>query len=200
MSTTEGFGLVYYDRTTWGTDTIRLLIPNPKVLLAQKEQPKDESFFLEIEKPKPPVIQAETKTETQSSVKQEEKVQEEKVQAAQKQPQEHIAPSAKLPVPLAPNDCGELAAEKDFFRLRKAMAGKSTDDGMLEEARKAFKKQCFTTEQVRHLSALFLTAAGKYQFFDAAFTAVSDRSQFPTLQAEISDPYYLNRFQALIGK
>ena len=80
------------------------------------------------------------------------------------------------------------------------MAGKLTDELMVDEAKKLFKKQCFTTEQIRNLSALFLTSAGKYQFFDAAFTSVSDKNNFPSLESEIKDAYYLKRFKALVGE
>ena len=49
-STTEGFGLVFLDDYQNGTtDTIRLIIPNPKsAVVALKEEPKEEKKFLEI--------------------------------------------------------------------------------------------------------------------------------------------------------
>jgi hypothetical protein len=80
------------------------------------------------------------------------------------------------------------------------MAARATDEAMVDEARKSFKSRCFTTEQIRNLSALFLTSAGKYQFFDAAFMHVSDPEQFASLQSDIKDDYYLRRFKALIGE
>lgn len=96
-------------------------------------------------------------------------------------------------------DCPAQATDNDFFRLRKSMAGRTSDEEMIEDARKYFRKMCFSTEQVRNLSVLFLTAAGKYGFFDAAYLHVSDQQQFATLESEIRDPYYAKRFKALIG-
>jgi hypothetical protein len=80
------------------------------------------------------------------------------------------------------------------------MAAENTDEAMVAEAKKFFKSKCFTTEQVKNLSALFLTSAGKYQFFDAAYLHVNDQEQFSTLESEIKDDYYLKRFKALIGE
>ena len=80
------------------------------------------------------------------------------------------------------------------------MAARESDEAMVQEAKKSFKAKCYTTEQVRLLSTLFLTSAGKYQFFDAAYFYVSDRGRFATLQSEIKDDYYLRRFKALIGE
>ncbi|HUR65252.1 MAG TPA: DUF4476 domain-containing protein [Chitinophagaceae bacterium] len=49
-STTEGFGLVFIDETGAGSpDTIRLMIPNPKLIVApQKSEPKEEKKFLDM--------------------------------------------------------------------------------------------------------------------------------------------------------
>ena len=80
------------------------------------------------------------------------------------------------------------------------MASENTDEAMVTEAKKVFKGKCFSTEQVKNLSALFLTSAGKYQFFDAAYLHVSDQENFSSLESEIKDDYYLKRFKALIGE
>ena len=78
------------------------------------------------------------------------------------------------------------------------MAGKTTDPGMVEEARKYFKTKCFSTEQVRNLSALFLTPSGKFEFFSTAFPHVTDKDQFRSLQDEFRDEVYINRFKTLV--
>ena len=80
------------------------------------------------------------------------------------------------------------------------MAARESDEAMVDEAKKSFKSKCYSTEQIRYLSSLFLTSAGKYQFFDAAYMHVSDQEQFPKLRSEIKDEYYLRRFKALIGE
>jgi hypothetical protein len=78
------------------------------------------------------------------------------------------------------------------------MAAETTDDNMITEARKYFKTKCFTTAQLKNLGTLFLNDAGKYKFFDAAYTYVSDADQFSSLQSELKDEYYINRFKAML--
>ncbi|MBD0286357.1 MAG: hypothetical protein ICV79_13170, partial [Flavisolibacter sp.] len=45
--------------------------------------------------------------------------------------------------------CQAVASDNDFFRLRRDMATRNTDNNMIDEARKVFRKRCFTTEQIR---------------------------------------------------
>jgi hypothetical protein len=80
------------------------------------------------------------------------------------------------------------------------MASKTNDETMIDEAKKYFRYGCFSTGQIKNLSVLFLTASGKYQFFDAAHRHISDLDEFSTLQSELKDEYYLKRFKALIGE
>lgn len=96
------------------------------------------------------------------------------------------------------SDCKTIAADEDFLKFRKKMAAEDTDDAMLEVAKKFFKTKCYTTEQVKNLSVLFLKDAGKYKFFDMAFQFVSDTSNFSSLQSQLSDSYYITRFKAMV--
>jgi len=93
----------------------------------------------------------------------------------------------------------EAAAYDDFLKLRRKMAEKTNDDGMFEEARKYFKEKCFTTEQIKNLSSMFLSNASKYNFFELAHKNVTDKENFPSLQSELKDEYYVNRFKTLVG-
>ncbi|HVG13179.1 MAG TPA: hypothetical protein VM843_09255 [Flavisolibacter sp.] len=97
-------------------------------------------------------------------------------------------------------NCLAVASDKDFLRLRKNMAAEANEEKMIGLARRQFRTKCYTTEQVRNLSTLFLTSASKYQFFDVAFPAVSDRSAFALLGEELKEEYYVKRFKALIGE
>ena len=92
----------------------------------------------------------------------------------------------------------EVANEDDFFKLRKRMAAASSDDAMVTEAKKGFKAKCFSTLQVKNLSALFLTDESKYKFFDAAYQYVGDLENFSSLQSELKDEYFVNRFKAML--
>jgi hypothetical protein len=169
-STTEGFGLVFLDQQDGVTDTIRILIPNPKTPfkteVSTAVQTKEDKSFLDV-----------SSEDTTAKV----------------QPQE----TAKAPVR---SSCSRQASENDFLKLRRNMVAENTDDDMVAVARKAFKSRCYTTEQVKNLSALFLTSSGKYQLFDAAYAHVSDVEQFSSLQSELRDEYFLKRFKALIGQ
>jgi len=171
-STSEGFGLVYYDIHDGEQDTIRLLIPNPPIIFRQATE-QDSSLaqkdFIHIDELKKDTVQ-----------------------------QTPIVVAVKKGV-LVKSQCKSIALNNDFFKLRKNMASETTDEGMVTEAKKIFKSKCFSTEQIKNLSALFLTSAGKYQFFDAAYLHVSDQENFSSLESEIKDDYYLKRFKALIG-
>lgn len=98
------------------------------------------------------------------------------------------------------SDCRNFATNKDFFRLRKKMAAETDNDKMIEIARKYFRNTCYSTEQIRNLSYLFLNDEGRYKFFDAAYPYTSDSDQYSTLESQLKDPYYINRFRAMIHK
>ena len=171
-STLEGFGLVFFDNYENGVDTIRLIIPNPRIAFKQGETDSSDrrNEFIQV-----------------SELHQDTVV------------QLPIVVSNKIKV-MQKSNCKATAANNDFFKLRKNMAAKETDEGMVEEAKKFFRTKCFTTEQIKNLSALFLTSSGKYQFFDAAYLHVTDQDRFPSLESEIKDEYYFKRFKALVGE
>lgn len=178
-STTEGFGLVFIDDYSNGTqDTIRLLIPNPKqieVPVSNNKEPQEEKRFIEIEN--------NNKKEKEETPLEEVKPVVEKVGTSKQ---------------LFSNNCTIVADETDFLKLRKQMAAKESDDAMISEAKNYFKTKCFTSEQVKNLSALFLNDENKYKFFDAAYSFVSDADKFSALQNELKDEYYINRFRAML--
>lgn len=178
-STTEGFGLTFIDEVANGTkDTIRILIPNPKPVAGQvKPESKQEKKFLEIT--------SDTAT-VNKEVKQE--------AAIKQNNQAEVVVEKTLPV----SACKEVAIEADFLKLRKNMASAETDDDMIDEAKKYFKNKCFATSQIKNLSTLFLNEAGKYKFFDLAYQYASDPTNFRSLESELKEEYYINRFKAML--
>lgn len=96
------------------------------------------------------------------------------------------------------SDCKAMATDDDFIKIRKKMAGENNDDDMTRVAKKYFKSKCFTTEQVKNLSVLFLKDEGKYTFFEASYPFVSDSDSFQSLVSQLTDSYYINRFNAMI--
>ena len=182
-STSEGFGLTFFDNYSEGIDTIKLVIPNPKYQLKLSDESQDSKGFLDIQ---PKTSDSQTKKEIKS------KVATDTVQVAKHNDQaiiKRVRPT-----------CEHKADNNDFLKLRRYMAAKENDETMITEAKKYFRNKCFTTEQIKNLSALFLTAAGKYEFFDAAYQHVSDQESYGGLQSEIKDDYYSRRFKALIGE
>lgn len=186
-STTEGFGVVYFDKMEEKTDTVRILIPPSRFSLEPTSQPTTTS---ELEKTPETVTSNPNQSNTKAQV--DSPANEVKQKVEQK--------TATVTKAQNNSPCKELASDKDFMKLRKNMAAKSSDENMVFEAKKAFKLRCYTSEQVRYLSTLFLTPAGKYNFFDTAYNYVADKEGFAALQSEIKDEYYLKRFKALVGE
>lgn len=171
-STTEGFGLVFIDVYPGGeTDTIRIIIPNEarsSVPNTIGQEKQEEKKFLEI---LPDTVQNKSiPAEIRDTV----------IQSAGK------------------NNCKSVAQVEDLIALRKTMSSESNDDNMVAEARKAFKIRCYTTMQLKNLSTLFPGDEGKYKFFDAAYTYVADPENFVSLQSELKEDYYINRFKAML--
>jgi hypothetical protein len=164
-STSEGFGLVFFDNYEGGSDTIKLIIPNPKVSFKEADTTQFADGMLDIKK------------DTVG-----------------------MAPSVAGVTATPKSKCTVAASDNDFFRLRKNMASKESDEEMISEAKKSFRSKCYSTGQIKNLSSLFLNDEGKYQFFDAAYMHVTDQEVFYALQSELKDEYYLKRFKALIGK
>jgi hypothetical protein len=170
-SNSEGFGLTFVDEYPDGKkDTIKILIPNPRTKVVLREEEKQGPK----EEKKFLDITADSKDITGES--------------------RNVAKEEK-PKGMK---CSFGASESDFLKLRKRMAGASGDEGMLSEAIKAFKAKCYTVDQLRNLSTLFLNDAGKYRFFDAAYATVYDSANFSQLQTELKDEYYVNRFKAML--
>jgi hypothetical protein len=95
-------------------------------------------------------------------------------------------------------DCKKMLADNDLEKIKKKMVSSSTDDKMIQTAKKYIEEKCVTTEQVKSLGALFLTDDGRYNFFDAMYKNVYDISVFFSLQSQLIDPYYKKRFQAML--
>ncbi len=101
---------------------------------------------------------------------------------------------------LSNSNCNRVASDEEYQKLRKRMASESDVDRMIELARKAFKKSCFTTEQIRSLTFLFNLEDGRYKFVEEAYPFVSDSYNFKSLQALFSSVYFVNRFKALVER
>jgi hypothetical protein len=177
----SSYEMMYTDKT----DTIRLFIPVEKMIAPVKEEPKKEEppkkeedkKFLDVEMPKPAAPKDLIRDEEQ------------------KKPM----PAELVKTPAMINsDCKASASDDDFLKLRKKMAAENNDDDMITVARKVFKSKCFTTDQIKNLSVLFLKDEGKYKFFDAAYAYVTDTDNFTSLEKQLTDEYFINRFKVMI--
>ena len=203
----EGIELMYADITDGKADTIRIFIakekaaiempdtvkeiaPEQKPLIKQVE--KDEATapkFIDIILPnpnaktdtavsQPPVVIGDNKADTV---------------VIPEKPKEVVSKPM-----MANSDCKNFATEDDFLKLRKKMAAEDNDDEMLAAAKKVLKTRCFTTDQIKNLSVLFLTDEWKYKFFDLSYPFVSDSYNFSALQVQLKEAYYIERFKVMI--
>jgi hypothetical protein len=95
-------------------------------------------------------------------------------------------------------DCKNLATDYDIDKLRIKMLAIDNDDDRIIEARNVFRQKCFSVKQVTALSEVFKTDEGKYKLLDAVYVHVSNIGNFIQLQQLLTDPYYINRFKAMI--
>ncbi|MBC7946446.1 MAG: hypothetical protein H7Y42_01100 [Chitinophagaceae bacterium] len=172
-STSEGFGLTFIDEYPDGKrDTVRIIIPNPKRSLTEvKETEKTDRKFLDL-----PAENGQPKMDT-------------------------ISKTATVSVPPKEKQklrCIGTSSDNDFLKLRKRMAAETKEDDMVAEAKKTFRSRCFSVAHLKNLSALFLTDAGKYSFFEVAHPFVSDPDNFATLSAELKEESYVNRFKTML--
>ena len=194
----EGTQIVYVDTASGIMDTISILIPpnnesplsiptkyDTTIKLKEKVNlpettaelvavpQKKDAKFLEIEVPNPNTTVQQNKLDT-------------------------IVPKYTAKSPMVNSDCTSFAADEDFLKLRKKMAAADDIDNMITTAKKTFKVKCFSTEQIKNLSVLFLKDADKYSFFDAAYPFVSDSHNYQLLQSQLTDAYYTERFKVMI--
>lgn len=219
MSTTKDKDLqtsYYVDLSSGKADTIivSITIPNDYALPATSRaspdlvgtnktlsNPTTDKKFLDIELENPNNRNESLKAdETSSKTVLAQRAASQGVLPVQEKPlmQQEAANSTAL-MPLTINsDCKSLATDEDFYKARKKMAAVNTDEDMINVAKKLFRSKCYTTEQVRNLGLLFLEDAGKYNFYDAAYPFVNDTYNFSKLESQLSDPYYITRFKAML--
>ncbi|MDQ6757178.1 MAG: DUF4476 domain-containing protein [Bacteroidota bacterium] len=182
-NTKQGLEMLYVDDNGDTKDTIRILIPT------DKKKKKDEEIKEEQ------IVSAPLQEEKQKNTLNDKKISEEEKKIIQEANKEQVLKSTMIN-----SDCKNFATDEDFLKIRKKMVAGNNDEEMIKAARKIFKTKCFTTEQIKNLSVLFLKDEGKYMFFDAAYPFVSDSENYLSLQNQLIDDYYITRFKAMIHK
>jgi hypothetical protein len=192
----DGKTIVYTDKSNNKIDTIRIFIPIENAPVVK--EPVEVIKNVETVKTEPVKDKKFLDIDMQSS--------NEKI-AEKKEPikKEMVVPpvveqviKTEKPVLTFNSDCKANATEDDFFKTRKKMVAEDTDEAMVDAAKKLFKQKCYSVEQIKNLSLLFLNDAGKYKFFDAAYPYTSDTQNFASLEALLKDEYYIKRFKSMI--
>jgi hypothetical protein len=181
----EGVVMTYIDDNGETTDTITILIPSEKKIKTDVSEPV---VSIPVQEDNPKDNSADKNKADYIVTKEEKQI----IKEAKKEP---VFISSMIN-----SDCKSFASEEDFLKVRKKMVAENNDEDMIKAARKYFKTKCFTTEQIKNLSVLFLKDEGKYMFFDAAYPFVSDSDQYSVLEKQLSDEYYINRFRAMVHK
>jgi hypothetical protein len=183
--------MIYIDDYGDATDTIRILIPSDKALR------KVEGVKITEPNVSSPTIQDSSK---QIDLPNETSKTDSKIPEKEKETPKESNKEPLLKSVMINSDCKNFSTDEDFLKLRKKMVAEKNDEGMIKVAKKNFKTKCFTTEQIKNLSVLFIRDEGKYMFFDTAYPFVSDSDLYPALEKQLSDIYYITRFRAMIHK
>jgi hypothetical protein len=96
------------------------------------------------------------------------------------------------------SDCKAIAWDNDVDKLRIKMLAEKDVDNKINAARKIFKTKCFSSNQIKGLTELFVTDQDKYKFLDAAYPFVVDTENFKQLSFLLTDDYYVKRFRAMV--
>jgi hypothetical protein len=181
----DGKSIVYAVNTNNVIDTITVFIPTETVVVkeatAKKTEPEKKATekkekFLDIEMQNP----NSTVVEDSKTLQKNEPAQVVETTSTK---------SGDKPLVAFNSDCKAFATEDDFYKGRKKM---------VDAAKKFLKLKCYSVEQIKYLSQLFLNDAGRYNFFDAAYPHTSDSQNFGSLQSLLKETYYVNRFKAMI--
>ena len=110
--------------------------------------------------------------------------------------QQNVA--AKNSTVAAKRHCTDIANNDDFLSLRKRLAALNSEEDMLVIAQKKFEEKCYSVNQIKNLSVLFLDEKNKFSFFELAKPATSDNANFYKLINQLTQPDLLEKFAALI--
>ncbi|RYY52567.1 MAG: hypothetical protein EOO09_21020 [Chitinophagaceae bacterium] len=98
--------------------------------------------------------------------------------------------------PVAVN-CKNIATEVEIRRASKKMKAAPNEKAMLAEAAKLTRSYCISTAGLRELGRLFPGDGGRFKLFEQSYSQVSDPAAFHTLEQELGDNYFIDRFRAL---
>lgn len=94
--------------------------------------------------------------------------------------------------------CQSMVKDDDLDKIKRKMFIQNSNASMVQTALKMLGNKCLTTEQVKKLSGLFISDDGRYMLYDFMYNSVYDKFNYGVLEAQIVDPYYRKRFEAML--
>lgn len=95
-------------------------------------------------------------------------------------------------------NCTAEATDADIEMVTMLIKGEKDPDDGLEMAKKGMKIKCVQTAQVRKLALLFEGQEERYRLLDMAYRYTTDRQNYLNLSDLLTDPYFANRFKAML--
>lgn len=123
-----------------------------------------------------------------------------------KQAEPQLPPAQKMEsknldiAPAANNNCTNVATETDIANFSSKLQSSGVLKTKLKIANAAFKEKCFTVNQLKRLSVLFINDNGKLNFFKLAQKFISDSNNFAQLENELNDDAIKDEFRAFINQ
>lgn len=210
-STADGLLITYRDNANTDSDSVRVFIPFaiamgmalpekqidiPPLAINKEDTVKNDARFIDMELQNPNQKIDSGVIKKDDFVITEKKITVNNLSDKGVQAGESVLDTNKVK---SNPDCKTMASQNDFLNLRKKMAAESDEIDMLTVAGEQFSKTCFTTEQIKNLSVLFIIEEEKYKFFVSAFPVVSDTQNFKMLEEQLTDSYYKSRFRAMLS-
>lgn len=95
----------------------------------------------------------------------------------------------------AKNNCKNFANEIDVKNMTIALQAEVKVRERLKLASLFMKEKCYSINQIKRLSSLFINSAGKFQFFKQAQQSISDLNNFNLLETELTEPQIIEEFR-----
>lgn len=95
----------------------------------------------------------------------------------------------------ANNNCKNFADESDVKNMTIALQAEIKVKERLKLAALFMKEKCYSINQIKRLSSLFISSAGKFHFFKQVQQNISDPGNFYQLETELSEPQIIEEFR-----
>lgn len=101
--------------------------------------------------------------------------------------------------PDSSSHCKAIATEENFQALLSQLSNEKSEISKINIAKKEFSNHCFSSEQIKLLSATFASSENKYIFLLDAYQAVYNRIVFKEMIYQLGDAEITERFKLLLN-